>query len=147
MSVSSATAAAAVQSSAAALAKSSSSSSSSSSSTTATQTTMDYNSFLKLLVAELQNQDPTNPTDPTQQLSQLASFSAVEQQVATNAKLDSLLSASALSQASAAIGRTVTSSDGSVSGVVRSVVLASEGPVAVLQNGGTLLLGTGIVVS
>lgn len=142
MSVSSATAVAAVQSSAAALAQSSSSSSS-----TATQTTMDYNSFLKLLVAEMQNQDPTNPTDPTQQLSQLASFSAVEQQVATNAKLDSLLSASALSQASAAIGRTVTSSDGTVSGVVQSVVLASEGPVAVLENGGTLLLGPGIVVS
>jgi len=108
---------------------------------------MDYNSFLKLLVAEMQNQDPTNPTDPTQQLSQLASFSAVEQQVATNAKLDSLLSASALSQASAVIGHTVTSSDGTVSGVVQSVVLASNGPVAVLDNGGTLLLGSGIVVS
>jgi flagellar basal-body rod modification protein FlgD len=28
--------------------------------------TVDYNQFFQLLVAELQNQDPTSPTDPTQ---------------------------------------------------------------------------------
>ncbi len=30
------------------------------------QNTLDYDAFLRLLVAELQNQDPTSPTDPTQ---------------------------------------------------------------------------------
>ena len=67
--------------------------------------TVDYNSFLKLLVAELQNQDPTNPTDPTQYLSQIASFSAVGQTVQTNTKLDTMITNNALQQADTAIGR------------------------------------------
>ncbi|MGL4312815.1 MAG: flagellar hook assembly protein FlgD, partial [Sphingomonas sp.] len=33
--------------------------------------------FIKLLTAQLQNQDPTQPVDATQQLSQLAQFSQV----------------------------------------------------------------------
>ena len=57
-------------------------------------TTVDYNSFLKLLVQEMKNQDPTSPTDPTQYLGQLASFSNVEQAVQTNGKLDTLLTTS-----------------------------------------------------
>ena len=35
--------------------------------------------FLKLLVAQLQNQDPSNPTDGTQFMGQLAQFSSLEQ--------------------------------------------------------------------
>ena len=43
--------------------------SSSPSSAAATPPTVDYTEFLQLLVAELQNQDPTSPTDPTQYMS------------------------------------------------------------------------------
>jgi flagellar basal-body rod modification protein FlgD len=35
--------------------------------------------FLKLLVAQLQNQDPTNPADSTQFVTQLAQFQTMEQ--------------------------------------------------------------------
>jgi flagellar basal-body rod modification protein FlgD len=35
--------------------------------------------FLKLLVAQIKNQDPLNPTDGTQFVSQLAQFSELEQ--------------------------------------------------------------------
>jgi flagellar basal-body rod modification protein FlgD len=35
--------------------------------------------FLQLLVAQLQNQDPTNPADSTQFVSQLAQFQTMEQ--------------------------------------------------------------------
>ena len=116
--------------------------------TTAAGTTVDYNSFLQLMVAELKNQDPTSPTDPTQYMSQLASFSSVEQQVQTNSKLDTLLTGNALSQAEAAIGRTATSADGSVSGTVQSVNIASGGSVtANLANGQTLALGGGVTIS
>ncbi|MGE3066589.1 MAG: flagellar hook assembly protein FlgD [Hyphomicrobiaceae bacterium] len=107
----------------------------------------DYNAFLKLLVAQLKNQDPTKPIDSTQYLSQLASFSAVEQQTQTNSKLDALMTASALQQADGVIGRTITSSDGTVSGIVASVKIASSGAVAVLQNGTEVPLAAGVVIS
>jgi len=105
--------------------------------------TVDYNQFLQLLVAELQNQDPTSPTDPTQYMSQLASFSSVEQQVQTNSTLDSLLSA----QATNIIGQKVTSADGSTTGTVASVVISTGGgAVAALTNGSTVTLGPGVTI-
>jgi flagellar basal-body rod modification protein FlgD len=109
--------------------------------------TVNYNQFLQLLVTEMKNQDPTNPMDASQQLSQLASFSAVEQQVQTNTTLASLLSTANLSQAESAIGRTVKSSDGTISGVVSSVTLGSGGATANLTDGSTLALGSGVTIS
>jgi len=44
----------------------------------------DFTTFLKLLTAQLKNQDPLKPLDSTQFVAQLASFSSVEQQVKTN---------------------------------------------------------------
>ena len=49
--------------------------------------------FLKLLVSQLQNQDPMNPTDSTQFVAQLAQFSELEQVMAIRADLDSLTAA------------------------------------------------------
>ena len=108
---------------------------------------VDYNSFLQLLVAQMKNQDPMNPTDSTQYLSQLASFSSVEQQVQTNAKLDALITNSGLNQADALIGHTVTNSDGSVSGKVVSVTYSSSGLSAKLDSGANLPITTDITVS
>ncbi len=122
--------------------------STSSSSSSAATPTVDYNSFLTLMVAELKNQDPTAPSDPTQYLSQLASFSSVGQAIQTNTKLDTILTTSALSQAETAIGRTVTSSDGQTSGIVQSVAIGSDGGITATLNGGsTLTLGNGVTVS
>jgi flagellar basal-body rod modification protein FlgD len=121
--------------------------------TTATSTstsksnTLDYNAFLKLLVAQLQHQDPTNPTDPTAFVSQLASFSSVEQQVNTNSRLDALLTQTWLSQAGSLIGRTVKSSDGLTSGAVASVAITTSGATATLTNGKTVTLGSGVTIS
>lgn len=110
-------------------------------------TSLDYNAFLKLLIAEMQNQDPTNPTDPAEWMGQIASFSNVEQAVQMNAKLDSLMTSSALSQADGVIGHTVTSEDGKISGKVTSVRIISGGAVAILDNGSELQLGAGVKVS
>ena len=118
-----------------------------SSAASSTNNTLNYNNFLQLLVAQLQNQDPTNPSDPTAFVSQLASFSAVEQQVNTNSKLDALLTQTELSQAGSMIGLTVTSSDGAVSGQVASVQITSSGATATLTNGQTLSLGAGVKIS
>jgi flagellar basal-body rod modification protein FlgD len=107
----------------------------------------DYNAFLRLLIAQMKNQDPTKPIDATQYISQIATFSNVEQAVQTNAKLDALMTSFALAQADSVIGRTVTSADGSVSGEVASVRIISGGAVAVLVSGREVLLGAGVVIT
>jgi flagellar basal-body rod modification protein FlgD len=56
--------------------------------------------FLKILVAQLQNQDPTQPMDDTQFISQMAQFSALEQ-------MQQLNTAFGFSQAYALLGRSV----------------------------------------
>lgn len=53
----------------------------------------DFETFLKLLTTQLNNQDPLNPTDSTEFVAQIAQFSAVEQQVKTNDTLETILSA------------------------------------------------------
>ncbi|WP_373504171.1 flagellar hook assembly protein FlgD [Aestuariivirga sp.] len=108
---------------------------------------LDYDSFLKLLVATMQNQDPTQPNDPAQTLSQLASFSNVEQSIKLNEKLESLLSTSGAAQASALIGRTVSNLNGTVSGQVVSVEVVGMEVFAVLRDGSRLDTSTGYKVS
>jgi flagellar basal-body rod modification protein FlgD len=46
--------------------------------------------FLKLLVAQLQNQDPLNPQENHEFVAQLAQFSSLEQSIGINARLDEL---------------------------------------------------------
>jgi len=111
------------------------------------KTAVDYQSFLKLLVAEMRNQDPTNPMDSTQYVAQLAAFSQVEQSVQINTKLDQLLQSSTLVQADALIGRTVTSADGKVTGKVTEVRLLSDGIVAVLEGGKEITMGPGVKIA
>jgi flagellar basal-body rod modification protein FlgD len=96
---------------------------------------LNYNDFLTLLMAEMKNQDPTQPMDPSQMVSQLATVSEVGQAVATS-----------LSQAEQLVGRTITSADGSTSGQVASVSVASTGAVATLTNGATVPLANGASV-
>lgn len=50
----------------------------------------DFDTFLKMLTAQMQNQDPLNPIDSTDYATQLATFSGVEQQARTNELLASL---------------------------------------------------------
>lgn len=50
----------------------------------------DFDTFLKMLTAQMQNQDPLNPIDSTDYATQLATFSGVEQQTRTNDLLTNL---------------------------------------------------------
>lgn len=60
---------------------------------TLTKLSGDFDTFLKLLTTQLQNQDPTSPMDTNQMTDQLTQFSQVEQQISSNDKLDSILAA------------------------------------------------------
>lgn len=116
-------------------------------STSESPATVSYQTFLKLLLEQMRNQDPTAPMSSTDYMAQLATFSQVEQTMVGNSKLDALLSSAALQQADGVIGRTVTSADGKVKGEVASVRITSDGAVAQLKGGEQLLLGPGIVIS
>lgn len=52
----------------------------------------DFETFLKMLTVQMQNQDPVNPIDSADYAVQLATFSGVEQAVRTNQLLESLQS-------------------------------------------------------
>ncbi len=69
------------------------------------------NDFLKLLMAQLQNQDPLAPTDGTQFVTQLAQFTQVQQTVAQSTSLSTIstqLQGMSNSNASDLVGKTVT---------------------------------------
>jgi flagellar basal-body rod modification protein FlgD len=78
---------------------------------------LNQNDFLKLLVAQIQYQDPMNPQSDTQMASQMAQFTALQQATQSTTSL-------AMMQANGLVGSTVniqidqnTSTSGVVSGV------------------------------
>lgn len=67
----------------------------------------DFQTFLRMLTAQIQNQDPLNPVDSSDYAVQLATFSSVEQQVQTNQLLETMvarLSGSSMSDLARWIG-------------------------------------------
>ena len=73
-------------------------------STSASTVASQYQTFLKMLTTELQNQDPTQPLDSSQFTSQLAQFSSLEQQLQTNSNLSNLITAQQSATFNSAIG-------------------------------------------
>jgi flagellar basal-body rod modification protein FlgD len=108
---------------------------------------VDYQTFLKLLVTEMKNQDPTKPMESTEYVAQLANFSNVEQAVRTNAKLDQILQVSAIAQAGSLVGKTLTSANGTVTGEITQIRIFDDGLIAVLDSGEEVIVGSGIRIS
>jgi flagellar basal-body rod modification protein FlgD len=100
---------------------------------------MDKDTFLKLLVAQMRYQDPSNPTDPTQFMSQTAAFTQVEkldQLVTQNA---SLVALQKTMNAGVVVGHSVTYTDDTgakQTGTVTSVVLGDDTSEATATIGG-----------
>lgn len=63
----------------------------------------DFNTFLTLLTAQLQNQDPLDPLDTDKFVSQLVQFSSVEQSIETNQNLEALIGLQSSAQTSNAL--------------------------------------------
>jgi flagellar basal-body rod modification protein FlgD len=73
-----------------------------------TMISSDFDTFLKLLTAQMKNQDPLNPIDSTDYATQLATFSGVEQQMRSNDLLEDLgsqLAVLGMSQLAAWVGQ------------------------------------------
>jgi len=64
----------------------------SSSPTNPTDQLTNENTFLQLLVAQIQNQDPLNPSDPTQFIGELVEFNQLDQLLSINQGVQQLVS-------------------------------------------------------
>lgn len=146
MAVDATSAASSTTSAAAAANAAASSSSSSTASKAAAKASIDYDSFLKLLIAQMKNQDPTDPMDASEQIAQLATFSQVEQSIQMNSNLETLITGNALTNASSYIGKTITSADEKTSGVVASVRVYSDTMVATTTEGKEIPIVVGVRV-
>jgi flagellar basal-body rod modification protein FlgD len=92
----------------------------------------EYNSqlFLKLLVTQLANQDPTSPMDSSQMVSQTAQLASMEQMTSLNATSTSNYQTQMQATATSMLGRTVSWTDsGGVaqSGTVSAVAFSGTG--------------------
>jgi len=90
--------------------------------------------FLKLLITQIQMQDPFEPMDSQEFVAQLATFSSLEQLKAANFQLAVLQQAEACSQAIMLVGRSIATADGAVSGVVEAVDFSSGQPRLVVGD-------------
>ncbi len=93
--------------------------------------------FLQLLVAQLQYQNPDSPVDSTQFLAQTASFEEVQELGSLQTSMSSLVSSQQAGAATSMLGQQVTGTDqagNSVSGVVSGIQLTSSGPLLSVGN-------------
>jgi flagellar basal-body rod modification protein FlgD len=98
---------------------------------------LDKDGFLKLFVAQLQHQDPSNPMQDGDFMGQMAQFSTLEQTTNMAAANQTMATNLGMSQALSLLGKTVTyvdDKDAKHTGVVQKVV--TSGGVAQLTVDG-----------
>jgi flagellar basal-body rod modification protein FlgD len=82
--------------------------------------------FIKMMTAELQNQDPTNPMSNTDMLSQIGQIRSITSNDKLSSSIEALTLGQALSTASSLIGKKVTGfdqSDNQVTGKVDKITI------------------------
>lgn len=87
---------------------------------------LDSQDFLKLLISQLQNQDPTNPMDSDQLLAQISDMRNLQANLELETTLKGLTLNQSLTGASALLGKTVTalaSDQSEFTGTVDRVVI------------------------
>ena len=100
--------------------------------------------FLKLLVAQLKNQDPTSPMDQKDMMAQMAQFTSVEQLTAMVDTLKTMSFNTTVAQSVGLIGKSVdyVTGDGETSSIVSSsvsgVAMANGEIKLQLANGQTI---------
>jgi len=106
---------------------------------------LDSEQFIKIIFAELGNQDPLQPSDSKALLEQLSSLRSIQSDIDISQKLNnlagqfgSLTAQSELSSAASLIGRNITGRDVDnqpANGEVRSIVRTTNGTILTLDNG------------
>jgi flagellar basal-body rod modification protein FlgD len=121
---------------------------------TTTAANQEYNSqlFLKLLVTQLANQDPSSPMDSSQMVQQTAQLASMEQLTSLNSTTTSTNQTQMQATATAMLGKTVTWTDSSgaaQSGVVSSIAFSSTGKPQLTVGSSTIGLDavTGVKAS
>jgi flagellar basal-body rod modification protein FlgD len=97
--------------------------------------------FLKLLVAQLQYQNPLSPTDGTQFMSQLAQFAQVEKLNDISSSQTDATSWQRAVLGEGLIGKTVSGTDttgSAVTDLVSGLQITDAGPLLMLKGGGTM---------
>ena len=86
---------------------------------------IDLNGFLKLILTELQNQDPLNPTDNAALLQQVAELRGISSNDQLVSNLKGFSNTQELSTASSLIGETITGLDVGAKEVIGEVTSVS----------------------
>ena len=89
--------------------------------------------FLKLLIAQLQNQDPTSPMENTEFIAQMAQFSSLEQMTNMSTEFTKLANMLNSGEAVSLLGKSVevASGESSISGVVEAVTRGTNPQIKV----------------
>lgn len=91
--------------------------------------------FLKLLVAQLKNQDPLNPVENSEFIAQLAQFNSLEQMINLNRSFEKMLSWQQVVQASSLIGKQVLAkTPDDIIGTVTQVIIVDRDVSLVVNN-------------
>ena len=97
-----------------------------------TAETMGKDQFLKLLIAQLKNQNPLSPVEDNDFIAQMAQFSSLEQMTQIKQQLQKVSASNRVMEAYALLGKFVRAIDGKsgdvVTGVVKEVRFGSEFP-------------------
>lgn len=112
------------------------------------QSTINQEEFLKILMTQLQFQDPLKPMDNQEFLAQMAQFSSLAQTAQINDRIDTLLSLQAANQSIGLIGKNVQVNRNGVPsvGVVTSIQFSEGEPsLTVTINSNNIM--TGVKVS
>ena len=117
---------------------------------TSASTTLNQNDFLKLMTAQMQNQDPFNPVDNTQMVAQMAQFSSlagISEMNTTMKSISDKLGATSTSDALAYVGKTVLTegntaygrTSGGLAGAVELESAATKASVTIADANGAVI--------